>query len=312
MAENTKIEWADHTFNPWWGCTKISPACDNCYAEALDKRTGGTHWETGTPRRRTGTSNWAKPMKWNRDAEKAGKPAFVFCASMADVFDNQVPKQWRVDLWALMEETPHLIWLVLTKRPQNIAKMKPGWRSDFPRNVWLGTTVENQEVAERNIPHLLKARCSKRFLSCEPLLGPIDLRKIAIDIDDGTAFWSVDWVIAGGESGHNARTSHPDWYRSLRDQCARACVDFFFKQWGEWIPGEFSVPPDLNFQNGEYLDANCLPDFDDPETAKSWDNGLGYAQEEEQAVFHRVGKKRAGRLLDGVEHNARPEAKVTA
>lgn len=193
MAENSKIEWTDHTFNPWVGCTKVSPACDHCYAEGWAKRTGQDQLWAGE-RRRTSTANWKEPLRWNRKAEVTGVRAKVFCASLADVFDNQVPDEWRVDLWRLIEATPNLDWLLLTKRPQNAGRMMMEARRAllgadvddrhvaWPwHNIWLGTTVENQKEADRRIPNLLNTPAAKRFLSCEPLLGPVNLRRLDID-----------------------------------------------------------------------------------------------------------------------------------
>jgi protein gp37 len=261
MAETTGIEWTDSTFNPWWGCTKISPACDHCYAADLDKRTGGNHWGN-VPRRRTGAANWNEPRRWQKKAGEFfaahGRKRRVFCASMADVFDNQVPTEWRDDLWALIRECPDLDWLLLTKRPQNIADMLPAFWDDIKASVWLGTTVEDQQRAEQNIPHLLKHDSAVRFLSCEPMVGPIDLsapvRSLANShegVDLGilplrgtyvdahgvrliSTANSINWVIAGGESGPQARVANPVWFRQLRDQCAAAGVPFLFKQWGNW------------------------------------------------------------------------------
>lgn len=176
MGENTKTEWAHHTFNPWLGCTKLSAACDHCYAETWADRFGLSELWAGK-RRRTSAANWLKPLGWNRRAEAEGRRYRVFCASLADVFDNQVPVSWREDLWALIERTPNLDWLLLTMRPQNIVKMLPAdWGAGWP-NVWLGTTVENQQEADRRIPQLLSVPAQVRFLSCEPLLGPLDLRR---------------------------------------------------------------------------------------------------------------------------------------
>lgn len=241
MAERTEISWADATFNPWVGCTKVSAACDHCYAESWAKRSGHPELWTGE-RRRTSASNWRQPIKWNA-AWVEGIRRRVFCASLADVFDNQVPAEWRDDLWRLIEATPHLDWLLLTKRPQNIAKMLPpflGVNSAFfyrpwpwP-NVWLGTTVENQHEANLRIPHLLRAPAAVRFLSCEPLLGPLDFW---LYLDPARQFRRhIDWVIAGGESGGKARAMEMAWARSLRDQCAAADVAFHFKQWGGLRP----------------------------------------------------------------------------
>ena len=241
MAENSNIEWTHHTFNPWIGCTKVSPACDNCYAEDWDKRyNGGEHWGAKAPRRRTKT--WHKPVKWNKEAIRNDTRYRVFCASLADVFDNKVPTEWRDDLWTLIRETPHLDWLLLTKRPQNIEKMLPDDWGDGYANVWLGTTVENQEEANRRIPPLLEIPARVRFLSCEPLLGEVNLT--AIDYGDG--FYvnclteqddevirqpRIDWVITGGESGNHFRSADPFWFRTLRDQCLSMGVPFLFKQW---------------------------------------------------------------------------------
>ena len=177
MGENSNIEWCDHTFNPWLGCTKISAACDHCYAEAWSKRAGSPELWQGQ-RRRTSAANWRQPYKWNAKAATEGKRARVFCASLADVFDNQADPAWRDDLWQIIQRTPWLDWLLLTKRPQNIAKMLPmGWGGGWP-NVWLGTTCEEQEVADRNISHLLATPAAVRFVSAEPLLGAIDFTKV--------------------------------------------------------------------------------------------------------------------------------------
>lgn len=250
MTENSNIEWTDHTFNPWRGCTQISPACDNCYAAAIAARFKSVVW--GGPRKRTSVANWKNPIKWQRMAAQFfavhGRRQRVFCASMADVFDNQVNPNWRADLWDLILQTPDLDWLLLTKRPQNIEKMKPEFWDEIKGHVWLGTTVESQEVADRNIPHLLHHDSAVRFLSCEPLLGPIDLINLGVDnwlnllpynslahtyIDDKYRHLGVDWVIVGGESGPNARPMQAEWARSIREQCAVAGVPFLFKQWGE-------------------------------------------------------------------------------
>lgn len=223
MAENSGIEWTHHTFNPWIGCTKVSAACDHCYAEAWDSRFNGGRWGAKAPRTRTKT--WSQPRKWNRQAEAAGERKRVFCASLADVFDNHksIEPGWRDDLWLLIEETPHLDWLLLTKRPQNISKFMPSYWLREPRsNVWLGTTVENQTEAKRRIPHLVGVPAHVRFLSCEPLLGNLNLRP-----------WlpSLHWVIAGGESGARYRPADPNWFRTIRNQCEIESVPFLFKQW---------------------------------------------------------------------------------
>jgi len=223
MGENSKIEWTTHTFNPWVGCTKVSPACDGCYAETWAERFGQVEWGPHAERRRTKT--WGNPVKWNREAEGAAEPPRVFCASLADVFDNHksILPQWREDLWALITATPNLDWLLLTKRPQNIRRFAPpSWYvRGCPNNVWLGTTVENQEEFDRRVPHLNLMPARVRFLSMEPLLGPVNMGTMR----------GLHWIITGGESGANYRPANPDWFRSLRDQAARAGVPFLFKQW---------------------------------------------------------------------------------
>jgi protein gp37 len=311
MAENTKIEWAHHTFNPWVGCTKVSPGCDHCYAEGWANRTGQSVLWAGQ-RRRTSGPNWAKLIKWDREAKAAGERHRVFCASLADVFDNQVPERWRHDLWHYIALTPNLDWLLLTKRPQNIEKMLPDartgvkpWGQGWP-NVWLGTTVENQAEADRRIPHLLAVPAAVRFLSCEPLLGPVDLTKIdctSVDPDSrgitlngltggrkSSSPWHINWVICGGESGPKARPMHPDWARSLRDQCLAADVAFHFKQWGEWSPHTREIE-----------------DFDGTisTTPKGHPGWRAHVPGGIDGMF-RVGKARAGRLLDGREWNDFP------
>lgn len=246
MGNNTAIQWCDATFNPWTGCTKISPACDNCYARNLVE---GRLQRSFDDRIRTAESTWKQPRTWNRKAERDGVRRKVFCASLADVFDNQVPEGWREDLFALIDATPWLDWLLLTKRPQNIAKMMPRfavpvWNEgardygDEPAvrsNVWLGTTAEDNGRLWQRLPHLLSVPAAVHFLSCEPMLGRIDLP--AAD----TYWHALDWVIAGNESGPNRRPGNLDHMRSLRDQCAAAGMAFFGKQ----DDGKRPLPDDL-------------------------------------------------------------------
>lgn len=319
MADNTKIEWADHTFNPWEGCQKVGPGCDHCYAETRNARYNGTaiNWGPDAPRRRTSAANWKKPLKWNLDAANFAalhkRRQRVFCASLADVFDNAVPWQWRLDLFSVIADTPELDWLLLTKRIGNVQSMLDdmqvhGTLAECFPNVWLGITVVNQDEADRDIPKLQMIPAAVRWLSCEPLLGALDLSDSlhgqvtvgAVNGIGGVSFGApaIDWVVAGGESGPGARPMHPDWARSLRDQCAAAGVPFFFKQWGDHFPCEL------------------LPDQGDGHPWRTMHTGgpawalaeFGLPRSDiEQVSFSRVGKKRAGRQLDGVRHDAMPE-----
>lgn len=331
MAENTKIEWAHHTFNPWIGCTRVGPGCDHCYAADLSKARLGVEWGPGAPRRRTAATTWKQPRRWNNRAVKLGIRYRVFCASLADVFENEVDPAWRDDLFALIRETPHLDWLLVTKRIGNAEKMAEaagGW----PGNVWLGATIVNQAEADRDIPKLLAIDGPRyRFLSMEPLLGPVDLTvawlgENALDSEcwgdcgwckhghpplhncqagrQSSEVWDkgrsgLDWVIVGGESGHHARPMHPDWARSLRDQCAAAGVPFLFKQWGEWGPyyGAPSGEPGRYAAHWSACEGGWA--FFDEAPRQFWIFGA-------DAVRKRVGKKAAGRLLDGVQHDGVP------
>jgi protein gp37 len=226
MAQNSKIEWTDHTFNPWIGCTRVSPACDNCYAEALmDARYGRVQWGAGNPRSRTAVSTWRQPRKWNREAERDGTRPFVFCSSLADVFDNEVDPAWRADLFRLIEDTPNLAWLLLTKRIGNALKMIYAANTALPRNVAIGATMANQEEYDRDSAKLARVKEVAKplftFGSFEPMLGPI--------VIDAAA---PDWIIVGGESGTNARPMDLDWARSLKRQSDDLDRIFNFKQVG--------------------------------------------------------------------------------
>lgn len=234
MAENTKISWTDHTFNPWVGCAKVSPACDNCYAEGWAKRSGQVNWGLKAERKRTTPENWKQVAKWDKQARKSGTRVRVFCASLADVFDDAVPRQWREDLFDLIDSTTNIDWLLLTKRIHLVNELvSDRMKTIMAQKCWIGATVCNQKEADRDVPVLLDTPAYIRFLSVEPLLGHIKFIDYWL-VDEG----SIDWVIVGGESGHNARPMQPDWVRSIRDQCKRLGVPFHFKQWGQWIAGE--------------------------------------------------------------------------
>lgn len=222
MAEQTQISWADSTFNPWWGCTKIAPGCDNCYASALDKRTGGDHWGAETTPRILSDANWKKPHQWQRQAEKTKEPRKVFCGSMCDWADNNAPSGQRERLWDLIRATPLLTWQLLTKRAPNISKFLPDDWGDGYQNVWLGVTVED---CKHGLPRVDILRCipaAVHFLSVEPLLEDLGI----LDLN------GIDWVIVGGESGHHARPMEPGWAASVKTQCEAQDTPFFFKQWG--------------------------------------------------------------------------------
>lgn len=252
MGEHSAIEWTDHTFNPWIGCAKVSPGCKHCYAETLmDTRYGRVEWGVHGTRVRTSPANWRKPVRWNRQAEESGVRARVFCASLADVFeDRDELEPWREDLFDLIHVTPSLDWQLLTKRPENVLAMVGRERmAVLADNLWIGTSVENQEHADLRIPELLKIPAAVRFLSCEPLLGPVQLRQSWCDFlegwdTDAEEGWDgepepvqvqterVDWVIAGGESGPGARPCDVAWIRDLVRQCREADVPPFVKQLG--------------------------------------------------------------------------------
>lgn len=276
MGKDSKIEWTTHTFNPWWGCTKVSEACKHCYAESWAKRVGQNIWGAQADRRIFGDQHWREPLRWNTAAEGAQHRPRVFCASMADVFEDRPElDQHRSRLWDLIESTPNLDWLLLTKRPENVTA-RVRWGESWPENVWLGTTVELQKRADELLPHLAEIPAKVRFISAEPLLGPLDLRAWL-----GVA---IDWVITGGESGPKARPASPDWFRSLMFQCMERDVPFHFKQWGDWAPGNTANLP------------------------KS--TSLRIARAADGTEMHRIGKKAAGRQLDGNEWDGLPRART--
>lgn len=344
MAENSKIEWTDATWNPVLGCDKISPGCKNCYAIRTAWRLqhnpnpkvakafeGLTVIEGGKPNW-TGRVNvveerLGEPLSW-------AKPRRVFVNSQSDLFHDAIPEESIRAVFAIMAQARQHTFQILTKRPARMQEMLSRWQSEglmlregcgvsLP-NVWLGVSVENQKAADERIPLLLQTPAAVRWVSAEPLLGPITFRwaswdhhqphprrvKQLPDVERGGKLISgavdhldglrmLDWVVAGGESGPGARPMHPDWARSLRNECEDAGVSFFFKQWGEWInigsnpfqPKEFTW---LNVDGRNTRDDNAIV------TNQGWQ------------CMARVGKKAAGRLLDGVEHNEFPQpAEVT-
>ncbi|GKS96914.1 phage Gp37/Gp68 family protein [Acidovorax sp. SUPP2825] len=324
MSSNTSIEWCDHTFNPWTGCTKVSPGCDHCYAEGWAKRSGQVQWGPQAARRRTSSANWNLPRRWNAQAEafraQHGRRQRVFCASLADVFDNAVEREWRDDLATLILNTPGLDWLLLTKRIGNAgAMLGEMFLNGPPDNLWLGATICNPDEADRDITKLLRVPARVRFLSMEPLLAHIDLRlkcpnwsdDIVMDPETGayeccracdyTGIGNdIDWVIVGGESGPGARPMHPDWARSLRNQCEAAGVPFLFKQWGDW-----RAP-----QPGEEFDTSLGMAQRVPAFIVAHDGSVHCFHNDQASAgstpMLRVGKKSAGRELDGRTHDEFP------
>ena len=237
MAENSKIEWTDHTFNPWIGCQKVSPGCDHCYAEALmDTRYGKVQWGPHGERKRTSEANWKLPLRWAKNARaNPGHRPRVFCASLADWLDNQAPQEWRVDLAKLIVATSELDWLLLTKRIENFERLSPfGSEIPFPKNVWLGITCEDQEHYNKRWPRLSRIPATVRFISYEPAIGEV------ADITLGLGK-APDWIICGGESGPGARTMNPDWARTMKRNCRLYSVAFFMKQ----MTGKKPIPEDL-------------------------------------------------------------------
>lgn len=298
MGENSKISWTNHTFNPWWGCVKVSPGCANCYAETFSHRFG-TLWGPQSQRRFFGNKHWDEPLKWDRKAAKEGKRAKVFCGSMCDIFENRPDLvEPRKRLCDLILATPNLTWLLLTKRPENILYLLQETESilgiSLPDNVWLGTTGEDQERFEqrwRNLEYAgMALNPSVLFLSAEPLLSHLDISawisEYREEDEDGSVLSrGIDWVICGGESGDRARPMNPNWARSLRDQCQSAGVPFFFKQQGEWA--------EFGSELGDGIVVDCTKT-----QSYEFDDGT---------QMYRVGKDKSGDLLDGQEWKQFPD-----
>jgi protein gp37 len=311
----SKIEWTDATWNPVTGCTPISPGCANCYAKRMSKRLAGRGgYPADDPFRVTLHSDkLTEPLKWR-------KPRKVFVCSMGDLFHEDVPDEWIDKVISAAILCRHHIFLLLTKRPSRMAeyfssnwehgaahhaelmlekdrfsqlqKNFDRWLIDSPnkplRNLWLGVTAENQEQADKRIPILLQLPAAVRFVSIEPMLGPVNLWGPKYDNPNGgktgaITSWpgGLDWVICGGETGPGARPMHPDWPREIRDECQAAGTPFFFKQWGEWTA---RCPQSISLANREM----------------AFRHGT---------TFYKVGKKAAGRLLDGVEWSQYPEVR---
>jgi protein gp37 len=300
MSATSKVEWTDSTINFWWGCTKVGPGCDRCYAETWDARFGGAHWGAGAPRKRittAGDSLLGLHAQAFRFHQKHGRKRRVFIQSMSDFFDNEIEPSWRETAWRDIRRADGLEIQLLTKRIGNVTTMVGGL--PWPRHVGLMITIVNQEEADRDIPKLLTRKAMLQVpwvgLSIEPMLGPIDLTRFfhaPVDFARG-----IDWIIVGGESGPGARPMHPDWARSIRDQCAAAGVAFFFKQWGEYVPLE---------------DAERLIPRKPGDIGARFDTLMigGLPGPSRYIPTVRLGKRRAGRLLDGVEHNAMPAART--
>lgn len=310
MGANSKIEWTDATWSPVTGCTPISAGCQNCYAARMAKRLAGRcGYPADEPFRVTfHPERLDEPLHWR-------KPRRVFVVSMGDLFHKDVPFGWTTHVFDAIRDCQKHTFQILTKRPERMEEFfngRGGWRyGPPPYNVWLGVTVENQDTADERIPLLLRCPAKVRFLSCEPLLGPVAIR-VTRHHDhpsgDPTLWWEtydyplsgfcstkqggwtdpnyprIHWVIAGGESGPNARPSHPDWFRSLRDQCAAAGVPYFFKQWGAWLP-EQAIGSDEEFRR---ITKSCPSMY---EGKQRW---------------YRTGKTAAGCLLAGREHKEFP------
>lgn len=334
MGENSLIEWTDSTWNPITGCSVVSPGCTNCYAMKLagtrlkhtPSRIGLTDMSKAGPvwngKVRFNENMLDQPLRWR-------KPRMIFVCAHGDLFHENVPDEWIDQVFAVMALTQQHTFQVLTKRPERMLKYMTGqYRSamvegnaqriyhgrtgDDPSmwlavnlplpNVWIGVSVENQETADERIPLLMKTPAAIRWLSCEPLLGLVDLQLGGCDhkyyscTDIGC--WSgLDWIVAGGESQTGARPSHPDWFRSLRDGCAEADIPFFFKQWGEWYPGELEIDDGGEIPSGWA----AFPDCEHDPNAPDWEGSWKFHRFDDGGGMLRVGKKRAGSMLDGVE-----------
>jgi protein gp37 len=278
----SKIEWTDKTWNPVTGCTKVSQGCKNCYAETFYERFNGKGSFKNVI---CHEDRLVMPLGWK-------KPTMVFVNSMSDLFHEDVPFEFINRVFDTITACPDHTFQVLTKRAKRMRDFYIWFRDKYgyalPDNAWLGVSVENQQAMEERIPYLIQMDVDVKFLSCEPLLGPV---QIPIDCNDGSSF--IDWVICGGESGHKARPMHPDWARSPRDQCKAANVSFFFKQWGQ-----YQVETNWYGKNDIWMDETGNIHHQQPRQMACYGMHV--------VAMNKVGKKKAGRLLDGVEHNDMP------
>ncbi len=328
MARNTKIEWCDDTWNPITGCSVVSPGCTNCYAMRL----AGTRLKHHPSRAGLTSDSKAGPVwngevrlnkSWLHQPSAWSRPRRIFVCAHGDLFAEKVPDEWILDVLTVIACNPQHQFQVLTKRAERMQDLMTradllediyaNWSgfSGSPRevyswplhNLWLGVSVEDQKRADERIPLLLDTPAAIRWISAEPLLGPVNIVD-AMWAGNGPAAANLsatlDWVVAGGESGPGARPMHPDWARSLRDQCARAGVPFLFKQWGQWCPA-----------TREYgIAGHCMPETGEKFTWIGWDgvtkNPSAFGLVEPIMAIASVGKATAGRLLDGVEHNGFP------
>ncbi|RWB85959.1 MAG: phage Gp37/Gp68 family protein [Mesorhizobium sp.] len=330
MADKSAIEWTDATWNPITGCSVVSPGCTNCYAMKLaGTRLKNIESRKGLTRDTKAGPVWTGEVRLNRpwlyQPFDWKKPRRIFVCAHGDLFAENVPDEWILDVFTVMAAAGHHTYQVLTKRTERMREfvsrrdllddIYANWYTfsggarevqSWPlHNVWLGTSTEDQKRADERLPDLLSTPAKVRFVSAEPLLGPLDISKYLLPLCDRCPPWEVpcrigcqnctrlDWVIVGGESGPDARPMHPAWARSLRDQCANNRVRFFFKQWGAWAPAS----------DASREIATVLPDG----RVREWEAGEGRLVDPEMAALSRLGKKAAGRLLDGVEHNGMPE-----
>jgi protein gp37 len=345
MAQNSKIEWTHHTANLWHGCTKVHEGCDHCYAETLSHRWGRDIWGNDKPRMEI-KSVWNDLARYQILAKEAGEIHRVFVGSMMDIAEKPMPlidskgnqrsyttEALRTRLFKQIDNGhyPNLLFLFLSKRPGNYNKYIPvGWKTNPPANVMFGTSPVNQETANKLVYQLMKVN-GKRFLSCEPLLGTIDLTRIeaqdeTLDVINKIGFAvggavgdlvsGIDWVIVGGESGHGARPMHPEWVRSIRDQCKTAGVPFLFKQWGEYYTSSFQLgtnePHFRMFASHQHWVNKAQTWVRGGKCISIDERGCKIGKDFQEcaypvAIMDRVGNKAAGRMLDGKIYNEFPQ-----